>query len=166
MILPVQIGSAMRLLLLFLLTSCSIFFGSDSPKSAKGKEYKIKFDQGNWVLKKDDRSDYVYENKSDGRILLSNSFCEEFQDQPLDHLALKTFRTINSFKASKKDYTTFHNREAYRVSGSGIVDGVKVNLNLLNTRRNNCYFDFLSIDPLSANKDNAFETFLSSVEFK
>lgn len=164
--LPVQNGSAMRFALLFLLTSCSIFFGSDTPKSAKGSEYKLNFDQNNWEAKKDDRSDYVFANKDDGRILLSNSFCEEFQEDPLDQLALKTFRTINKFKASKKDYTTFNNREAYRVSGTGEVDGVKVNLNLLNTRRNNCYFDFLSIDPMNANKDDAFEKFLSSVEFK
>lgn len=166
MLLPAQNGSAMRFVLLLLLTSCSIFFGSDTPKSAKGSEYNLNFDQQNWEMKKDERSDYVYTNKNDGRILLSNSFCEEFQDDPLDQLALKTFRTINNFKASKKDYTTFNNREAYRVSGTGEVDGVKVNLNLLNTRRNNCYFDFLSIDPMSATKDNAFDKFLGSVEFK
>jgi len=166
MILPVQIGSAMRLVFLFLLTSCSIFFGSDTPKSAKGSEYKVGFDQSRWEAKKDERSDYVFENKEDGRILLSNSFCEEFQEDPLDQLAMKTFRTINKFQAQKKEYTTFNNREAYRVSGTGEVDGVKVNLKLLNTRRNNCYFDFLSIDPLSATKDDAFEKFLGSVEFQ
>lgn len=166
MLLPAQNGSAMRFALLLLLSSCSIFFGSDSPKSAKGSEYKLKFSEPNWVSKKDERSDYVYENKVDGRILLSNSFCEEFQEDPLDQLALKTFRTINNFKAHKKDYTTFNNREAYRVSGTGEVDGVKVNLNLLNTRRNNCYFDFLSIDPMTATKDSAFEKFLNAVEFQ
>ena len=166
MLLPAQNGSAMRFVLLFLLTSCSIFFGSETPKSAKGSEYRVAFDQSHWKLKKDDRSDYVYENERDGRILLSNSFCEEFQEEPLDQLALKTFRTIGQFKVSKKDYTTFNNREAYRVSGTGEVDGVKVNLNLLNTRRNNCYFDFLSIDPMSATKDGAFDKFLNAVEFQ
>lgn len=156
----------MRFALLFLLTSCSLFFGSDSPKSAKGSGYEVDFGDKDWVLSKDERSDYVFENKTDGRILLSNSFCGEFQDDPLDQLALKTFRTINKFEAKAKDYATFQNREAYRVSGTGEVDGVKVNLKLLNTRRNNCYFDFLSIDPMSATKDDAFERFLSAVSFR
>lgn len=156
----------MRLLLLLSLTSCTLFFGGDSPKSAKGNEYKIRFESSDWVKKKDERSDYVFENKHDGRILLSNSFCEEFQDQPLDRLAKKTFRSIGDFRSTKGDYTTFHNREAYRLSGAGTVDGVKVNLKMLNTRRNNCYFDFVSIDPLGSSTDSSFDSFLNSVEFR
>lgn len=159
----------MRIALLssfLLLSSCSMFFGSETPKSAKDDQYKIKFKANNWKQQKDKRSDYVFENEKDGRIILSNSFCEEFQEQPLDRLALKTFRTIDNFQANKKDYTTFHNREAYKVNGTGEVDGVKVNLKLLNTRRNNCYFDFLAIDPKSSQADDSFEAFLNSVEFK
>lgn len=156
----------MRLVLLLLLSSCSIFFGSETPKSAKEKGYSIKYQSSDWLKKKDDRSDYVFENTKDGRIFLSNSFCEEFQDQPLDRLALKTFRTVDKFKSLKKEYVTFHNREAYKVSGTGVVDGVKVSLKLMNTRRNNCYFDFLAIDPQNTSGDGAFDAFLNSVEFK
>lgn len=151
---------------LLLLSSCSIFFGSEAPRSAKDQHYQVKFKADQWDSKKDQRSDYVFENKKDGRIILSNSFCEEFQEEPLDRLAIKTFRTIDNFKVKKQDYTTFNNREAYRVTGSGEVDGVRVNLQLLNTRRNNCYFDFLAIDPEAATTDNVFDDFLSSVEFR
>lgn len=154
------------LLSLFLLTGCSLFFGSEAAKSAKEKHYKINFQAPHWSAKQDKRSDYVFQNEKDGRIILSNSFCEEFQDQPLNRLALKTFRTIDNFKVQQQDYITFNNREAYRVTGTGEVDGVKVNLKLLNTRRNNCYFDFLAIDPLTSQADSSFEKFLNSVEFK
>ncbi len=156
----------MRVLFLLLLSSCSIFFGAEEPKSAKDKMYSIKYQSQDWIQKKDDRSDYVFENTKDGRIFLSNSFCEEFQDQPLEQLAKKTFRTVDKFESKKGDYTTFHNREAYRVNGTGVVDGVKVSLKLLNTRRNNCYFDFLAIDPKAVSSDNTFDQFLNSVEFK
>lgn len=156
----------MRFLLLLVLSGCSLFFGEETSKSAKGYAYTINFQASDWVLKKDERSDYIFEHKTDGRIFLSNSFCEEFQDQPLDRLAMKTFRTVDRFKPQSKDYTTFNKREAYRVSGSGEVDGVKVNLRLLNTRRNNCYFDFLAIDPTRSDKDVSFEAFLRSVVFK
>lgn len=158
----------MKLLIaLLFLSSCSLFIGGkDQPKTAKGTRYSIPFNHPQWSYKKDKRSDYVFEN-DDGRILLSNSFCEEFQEQPLEQLATKIFKTVNNFKPKVSEYTTFQNREAYRIEGTGKVDGVSVNLRLLNTRRDNCYFDFLSINPEKTSEtDNAFETFLHSVSFK
>lgn len=137
--------------------------------SAKNQEYKVHFSATGWKLKsKEDRSDYVWENTKDGRILLSNSFCKEFQDQPLEALADKTFKTVDELKVVKKTYLTFKDREAYRQEGRGKVDGVSVGLILLNTRRNNCYFDFVSITPLESAEENHsdFDHFLKSVEFK
>ncbi len=159
----------MRILLIMLLAcSCSIMMGGGAPPSAKGKEYKINFSESGWnLLKKDERSDYVFENE-DGRILLSNSFCGEFQDQALEHLANKTFKSVGSFQSSNGSYTTLENREAYRLAGKGKVDGVPVGLQILNTRRNNCYFDFVSIVPekfIDADKD-LFDRFLKAVEFQ
>lgn len=158
----------MRLLFLILISSsCSIMMG-DQSSSAKGKIYKIKFIEDGWSLKKKDkRSDYVYEH-ADGRILLSNSFCEEFQEEDLDHLAKKTFRGIGDFQSQKEKWSTFHEREAYRLEGKGKVDGVPVGVSLLNTRRNRCYFDFVGINPEknTASDTAYFDRFLSSVEFE
>lgn len=159
----------MKLLpLILLLTSCSTFIrGKDAPKTAKGSRYTISYEQKDWKSKEDKRSDYVYENINDGRILLSNSFCDEFQEQPLEQLASKTFKTIDKFKINKGNYTTFHDREAYRVEGTGMVDGVQVGLRLLNTRRDNCYFDFLAISPAGTETDDAsFNSFMKAVIFK
>lgn len=149
------------------LSSCSIFIGGkDAPKTAKGTRYSITYRETDWEQKKDKRSDYVFENKRDGRILLSNSFCDEFQEGTLDQLAKKTFNTISDFKRTSGEFKTFNNREAYELRGSGFVDGVKVGLRILNTRRDNCYFDFLSIDPLNSNEDKSFVKFLEGVEFR
>lgn len=154
--------------LLLFLSGCSVFIGGkDAPKTAKGNRYSVSYDSQEWVVKKDKRSDYVYQHKNDGRIMLSNSFCDEFQEQTLEYLANKTFKTIKDFKSLKSSYTTFHDREAYRLEGTGLVDGVKVTLQLLNTRRDNCYFDFLAISPEGTEKDTAvFNDFLKSVDFK
>ncbi len=153
---------------LLLLSGCSFMVGgNDSPKTAKGSRYSITFKNPDWVYKSDSRSDYIYENSKDGRILLSNSFCEEFQEQPLEQLANKTFKTVTNFKSSVSQYSTFQNREAYRLEGAGLVDGVIVNLRLLNTRRDNCYFDFVAITPdESSQNDSAFPYFLQTVVFK
>jgi hypothetical protein len=159
----------MHIFFLLFLSSCSLFFGGkDAPKSAKNSHYTINFLSQDWEVRKDDRSDYVWENKKNGRILLSNSFCNEFQEQGLDELAKKTVRTMSKFDSQKGAFTTFHDREAYRLEGNGTVDGVKVGLSLLNTRRNNCYFDFVSIAPLSnpESNDPEFDQFLRAVVFK
>lgn len=141
--------------------------GKEAPKTAKTTRYTISFNSADWLPEKETRSDYVFENTKDGRILLSNSFCDEFQEQPLDQLAKKTFKTISNFKSTETGYTTFQDREAYRITGTGLVDGVKVNLRLLNTRRDNCYFDFLAISPEGTRSDDIeFQKFLRSVVFK
>lgn len=159
----------MKLVLsLIFLTSCTLISSGEAPPSAKGKQYQVRFSSENWDEKSDKRSDYIFINKADGRILLSNSFCGEFQEQSLEELAAKTFRTVDAYKEGKGDYTIFHNREAYRHEGMGEVDGVRVSLKILNTRRNNCYFDFVAITPemVKVKSDEAFDKFLESVKFK
>jgi hypothetical protein len=155
------------LLLLLCFASCSLsLVGNDAPKSAKHSSYSISFSSPGWESKQENRSDYVFQH-SDGRILLSNSFCEEFQEQQLERLAEKTFKTVGEFQKESGTYVTFKDREAYRLEGKGLVDGVKVSLLLVNTRRNNCYFDFLAISPDGTLQDVApFEKFLSSVVFR
>lgn len=155
--------------LLLLLASCSfISLKSKAPPSAKNSRYQVKFNRPDWRAIDEQGSDYVFENKKDGRILLANSFCEEFQEQSLEDLSAKTFRTVNAYQAGEGRYTTFFDREAFWREGTGVVDGVKVYLKMLNTRRNNCYFDFVSIIPENAEgkKEEGFTDFLNSVEFK
>ncbi len=162
------VSMKLLIVLIFLSSGCSLFIGGeDESKTAKGTRYFITFNIPHWVLKQDKRSDYIFENEIDGRILLSNSFCEEFQEQSLEQLAVKTFKTINHFKPLVSEYTNYQNREAYMIEGAGSVDGIMVKLKLLNTRRDNCYFDFLAIDPQKTSiKDDAFEIFLKTVSFK
>lgn len=151
---------------LFLLSSCSIFFGSpEKPKSAKGKAYTIRFAKPGWAYQINNKSDYVFE-KSNGQVLLANSFCEEFQTEPLERLAEKTFVGVKNFKATHKEYTTFQNREAYKLDGVGSVDGVDVYLKIVNTRRDHCYYDFLFISPKKEKVNpEDFTDFLKTVVF-
>ena len=153
---------------ILLLTGCSLFIsGPDQPQTAKNTRYIITYVKTDWFQKIDNKSDYVFENAKDARIFLSNSFCDEFQEQKLDRLAKKIFDNIKDFKLKKSQYITFKDREAFKGEGDGFVDGVKVHLILMNTRRNNCYFDFISITPSKVLPDStSFDEFLNSVEFK
>jgi hypothetical protein len=159
----------MTYIFLLLFSGCSLFWSEpQGSESAKGTHYQVNFRDSHWKRTKSDRSDYVFEHTDDGRILLSNSFCQEFQEQPLEQLAAKTFKTVNEFTPDHSSSTTFHQREAFILEGSGRVDGVWVNLRLLNTRRNNCYFDFLAISPINHEPldRSVFDQFLKSVVFK
>jgi hypothetical protein len=159
--------SLLYIVFITLLSGCSLVWKDKALETAKGSQYRLNFSSPGWVQKENNRSDYVLENRHDARIMLSNSFCEEFQEQPLDVLATKTFRTVSDFQVNKQEYTTFKGREAFRTEGIGKVDGVAVELRLLNTRRNNCYFDFFAITPLTSNRSSSdFEAFLDSVEFR
>jgi hypothetical protein len=153
---------------ILLLSGCAVFLKDHVPASAKKTHYFITFEQKGWHEIKDQRSDYIWQNQKDGRILLSNSFCQEFQDQELSALAAKTFHTVSEFEIDSQSYTSFANREAYQLEGKGRVDGVAVSLKLLNTRRHNCYFDFVSINPISSGNNGhlEFESFLKAVVFK
>jgi hypothetical protein len=153
---------------IILLTGCSLFIsGPDQPKTAKDTRYTISYVKNNWFQKLNNKSDYVFENIKDSRIFLSNSFCDEFQEEKLDRLAQNIFKNIKNFNLKKSEYITFKNREAFWSEGDGLVDGVKVHLILMNTRRNNCYFDFISITPSNIQPDsNSFDEFLNSVVFR
>jgi hypothetical protein len=160
----------MWLILLLLSSSCSLLLpNSKANLSAKNNAYTIVFNKQDWQEKIDESgSDYVWENTADGGLLIANSFCKQFQDEPLDELGNKSFRDISHLVIDKKEFTTFHDREAYRIEGHGKLDGVDVALSILNTRRNNCYFDFLFIKPykMDPKQNLIFEEFLNSVVFK
>ena len=87
--------------------------GPHEPKSAKGGEYKVRFKSDNWV----ERVEIAL--TMSGLMMVAFSFpivfAKNFEDQDLDKLALKTFNMIDDLDVEKKDYTTFNNREAYRL---------------------------------------------------
>lgn len=156
----------LSLLVLFSLTSCSWMI--PSPKktpSAKKREYSLKYKNKDWLLVEQDKSDYVFQNNS-GTTLVINSFCGEFQDQPLNILALKTFSGLKHIKNRKESPLIISQREAYSLEAEGSLDGVEVNIKVINMRRNNCYYDFLRItphnSPIVANQP---DDLISKVEF-
>jgi len=154
-------------LLMLVLTSCSFLDGDQEMRSAKGHYYNVSFNSLAWKKLKDPQSDFAWLNKKDGRILLSNSFCHHLENESLSDLGRKSIQAINDGKLVSEKKIIFQKTPAVEIEGQGIVDGVKINLKLLNTRRGPCYFDFISIDPQGLPTQNDdFNSFLNSVEFK
>ena len=156
-------------LMLLTLSSCALLSGDAAPPSAKGDIYQLHFQRSGWSVRQDKRADYVWSHH-DGRVLLANSFCDQFQSGSLEDYAIKTARSVEQLEILDKKITHFRSREAFMLKARGKVDGVEVNLTLLNSRRNNCYFDFVSIipgtTPAQPSFEKDFDYFLESVEFR
>jgi len=127
----------------------------------------VTFSHPDWKNVKSYESDYLFQHHKSGDILMVNSFCREFQTESLKKLAHRSFRDVEQVRIIEEKEISFHQRSAYRIKGEGKVDGVLVSLNLLNLRRDHCYFDFLSISSKKKNSGSEadFENFLSSVRF-
>lgn len=81
-------------------------------------------------------------------------------------MAEKTFNGLDSIKNIQEKSMTISNREAYSMQADGVLDGVTVNIKIINMRRNNCYFDFVRITPSGIKLiDNQPEDFINQVEF-
>ncbi len=154
------------LIILLIFTGCSWLI--PAPKkvpSAKNDGYKLNYNSADWKLLKQKQSDYVFQNQN-GSTLVINSFCGEFQDEPLPVLAEKTFNGLDDIKNRKESPLTLSNREAFQLEADGSLDGVTINIKVINMRRNNCYYDFLRITPQGVTaSQNQPEEMINAVEF-
>lgn len=153
--------------LLATLAGCSLFM----PKPAAPKKddsLKISFAMEGWTPADPRDSDRAWVDKERGDVMLVNSFCGEFQDLPLETLALKTFQDYADFKPLGTHSPRWHGREAFEMEAEARLDGVKVLLHLRNYRRDHCYYDFLLVSPRQRAQQSllAFRRMLDGVEFK
>ena len=133
--------------------------------SANKKQYTLNYKSKEWKQIDQYQSDFVFQNTS-GTTLVINSFCGEFQDQELKVLALKTFNGLKDIRNRKEGPLKILDRDAYSLQADGDLDGVKVNIKVINLRRNNCYYDFLKITPKGVTEvPNQPEELISRMEF-
>lgn len=162
-----MIGRALCLVFAINLVGCSLFIPAPSgPK--KDTNMTIGFQDKAWKATDPKESDHAWVEEERGDVMVVNSFCGEFQDLPLETLALKTFSGYNDFKPLGKQTLDWHEREAFEMEAEATVDGVLVMLHLRNYRRNHCYYDFLLVSPRHQAETSlpAFEHMLASVVFR
>lgn len=158
---------AFSIVFLCILAGCSLFI--PAPKGPKkDTAMKVPFTMVDWKATDPKESDHAWVNEKRGDVMLVNSFCGEFQDLPLETLALKTFSGYEEFKPLGKNQTLWHGREAFEMEAEAMVDGVVVMLHIRNYRRDHCYYDFLLVSPRHSAQHSldAFQRMLGSVEFK
>jgi hypothetical protein len=143
---PMKNGRLMHsVVLFFLITACSFFTASDKSISAKDS-YILSPLAPSWRQEASLKADYLFSGPA-GASLIVQSFCHEFQSSSLKNLAQETFNSLDQAQVTKQNEFILQGRSALRTQGIGQLDGVKVHLTLINTKRNNCYYDFLEILP-------------------
>ena len=148
--------------ILLILSSCSFFLPTPKTKNAKAS-YQLRHVPGGWREHKTEQADYHFQGPG-GASLITQSFCHEFQNEDLQQLASQTFYSLDKPQITQQQLFDLNNRQALRTSGEAAIDGVRVQLNLINTRRNNCYYDFLEILPL--HQKSQIDLFIRGIEFK
>lgn len=156
-------GRLMRsVVLAFLLTACG-FFAPDKSPTAKDS-YTITAPSSQWQAITNPDSDYLFYGPQ-GSSLMLQSFCHEFQSESLSNLAQKTFRSLDKSTIVEQKEFMLQDRTALRSQGVATVDGVQVKLTLINTKRNNCYYDILEV---LAHKEapSIIDHFIQGINFK
>lgn len=148
---------------LVFLNSCSLWPSDEDEKSS----YKINFIHDNWQEIPPEDSDRAFLNNTNGNIILANSFCDKYQETSLPTLAKRALTDISKQNILEEKHFTFKERDAYLVYMQGRIDGVAMYLQLVNYRRDNCYYDFLYISQyqIKSNHEKIFNIFLDSIEF-
>lgn len=149
--------------LFFLISSCSFFASSDISISAKDS-YSLPPLSSSWQRQSSADVDHLFLGPA-GASLLIMSFCHEFQAPSLESLAQGTFASLDQARITEQKSFMLQERAALRTQGIGQLDGVPVYLTLVNSKRNNCYYDFLEILPQVKTKSTLDELLLG-IRFK
>lgn len=157
-------GRLMRSVVIFLLlSSCSFFATPDKSTSAKNT-YTISKLPSSWKEVKTQDHDYVFYGPN-GSSLMIQSFCNEFQSASLSNLAHTTFKSLDRSKIIEQKEFMLQDRAALMSKGEATIDGVRFRLTLVNTKRNNCYYDFLEVLPQQGT-DSITDQLIKELTFK
>lgn len=149
--------------ILFLLSACSFFSTTDKSPSAKNT-YTFSELPSSWKEGKTVDHDYVFYGPQ-GSSLMIQSFCQEFQSASLSNLAHATFNSLDRSEIIEQKEFMLQDRAALMSKGTATIDGVRFRLTLVNSKRNNCYYDFLEVLPQQG-AVSIIEQFIKGLSFK
>ncbi len=147
------------------LSSCSLLIPETS-KDKKFSSYQAERPSG-WKKTAKANADYAFVNPKTSAIIYTNSICDKYSHARLTDLGQNILRSVDKFSAPHPHKTSFANRDAYRWTGQGLLDGVPINLDYLIVRKSNCVFDFVLIAPeleYWAQDQTSFDQFLSTLK--
>ena len=151
--------------LLLLTQACSWLI----PEPGKDKKYKNYQVEGpvNWKKTSKANSDYAFIDPASASIIFTNSICEKYANAKLKDLGQNILRSVDNFSGGQPKKMSLAQRDAWRWTGHGTLDGAPVNLDYVILRKNGCVFDVVLIntDPHEWQQDRViFNKFLTSLK--
>jgi hypothetical protein len=162
------IFKVLTVLIGLLLASCSYIIPTPG-EAPKSDGLKVNFRHNDWrrVSASESDADFAFQNEINKSFIYVESLCHKYQDVSLVKLSAKLLEHFTAPEILKQDALTFQKRDALKTLARGKLDGVTVDLTILNLKKNDCLYDFVMITP----KVNAltesrtqFESFLTTVD--
>jgi hypothetical protein len=142
-------------------TSCALLGGSDD-QEMKSKDFKFSSPASPYKKVSISSADYVYQSEKTGSTIAINSLCQKYSDVKLDNLKSNILVGVDNLKVDQERTVTFNDREGKRTIAYGSTDGVRIRVDILIFKKNNCTFDlaFISRPDLYMTEAKIFEDFL------
>jgi len=150
-----------------LLSSCSYFVPTPG-EAPKSDSIFTSFSEKNWIRVNSHQSDadFAFQNKNTKSYIYVESLCHKYQDVPLNKLSAKLLNHFNNPEIQNQETFNYQKREALKTFARGKIDGVTVDLTVVNLKKNDCLYDLVMITPDNKTLTESraqFEIFLKEV---
>ena len=90
----------------------------------------------------------VHENDAIQATIVTDALCgPKFDDAPLPRLAKEFFQRLQERRITSEKGLTLDGRAAFRMQGSGRIDGVPVAMDVVVMKKDFCLYDFVYFAP-------------------
>lgn len=144
------------------LSSCISIGVSKDPIPAKNIEFKAP--ESPFVEQKSKTGDKVWISKKSGNTISYLSDCSPSSDLSIDNLENETLSGIEKLEIISTKELNYNQRLAKETIASGLVDGVKIKIQVITLKKNSCNYNLIYAGKTSsfASEESAFANFKES----
>lgn len=129
------------LLCLPFLKSCITIGGSKEPQPAKNLEFKVPGSPFSDLKSK--TGDKTWISSKTNNIISYISDCTPTQDPTLDQLEQDALSSLDKPEIKQRDEFNYNQRLGRNTVAQGLVDGVKVKINVISFKKNTCSYNLI-----------------------
>lgn len=126
---------------LLFLNSCITIGGSKAPQPARNLEFKAPQIPFRDLDSK--TGDQAWISSKTNNVISYYSDCTPTQDPSLDQLEQEALASLEKVEIKQRDEFTYNQRVARNSVAEGLVDGVKVKLNVISFKKNSCSYNII-----------------------
>lgn len=128
-------------LYLLFLNSCITIGGSKDPQPAKNLEFRTP--ESPFSELKTKTGDKTWKSAKTSNIISFISDCTPTQDPTLDQLEQEALSSLEKIEISQREEFNYNQRLARNTTAQGLVDGIKVKINVISFKKNTCNYNLI-----------------------